>query len=254
MKKLIDGIKKYLPTILVMIGLVTIYFIISKYELLSPFLFPPISAIVKSFLDSVPTMLLNMLYTFRLLIPSVLLSLLIGLFIGLALGMNKRLREILSPILYGFSVVPAILMSPFALLLAPSFYAASMFMVIYNTIWGTLFATINGVMTIDKRYLEAADTLEIYGLKRLVKVILPAASPTILTGFISSLRGSFTILVFAEMYGSEYGLGYYVKKNAEYGLYNHVWAGFIFMAIILVIVMKVFEGIKNKALYWTIDQ
>lgn len=254
MERIDSWAKKFVPPFIIWLVLVTIYYVISEYELFSPFLFPSISAIIQSFFENFPTMLLNMVSTFRLLIPSVLLSLVIGLLIGVPLGMSKRLRQIFSPVLYAFSVIPAILMSPFVLLLAPSFYAASVFMVVYNTFWGTVFASINGVMTIDKRYLDAADTLEIKGFKRLINVILPAASPTILTGFVSSLRSSFTILVFAEMYGAEYGLGYYVKKNAEYGLYNHVWAGFIFMAIILVIVMKVFEGIKDKLLAWTIDQ
>lgn len=246
-------IMKYLPTTLVILVLILIYYIVTKNELASPFLFPPIESIVKSFEENWETMILNMLSTFKLLLPSVFLSLIIGTAIGTLMGLNKKLRATFSPILYAFSVIPAILMSPFALLLAPTFYAASVFMIVYNTLWATLFATMNGIITVNSAYLDVADTLEIKGMERLFKVILPAASPTVLNGFVSSLRGSFTILVFAEMYGSEYGLGYFIKKNAEYGMYHNVWAGFIFMAIILVIIMKVFEKIRDRALYWTMD-
>ncbi|MDE7037932.1 MAG: ABC transporter permease, partial [Lachnospiraceae bacterium] len=77
--------------------------------------------------------------------------------------------------------------------------------------------------------------------------------PSILSGFVTSLRGSFVVLVYAEMYGAKYGMGFYVKKYAEYGLYSEAWSGFVFMVIVLVIVMQIFERIKNYMLKWTIN-
>lgn len=91
-------------------------------------------------------------------------------------------------------------------------------LIVYNIVWATLFATITGIMTIDKRYLDKAATLELKGMKRITKVILPAASPSILAGFVNSLRSSFVMLVYAEMYGAGEGMGYFVKKYAELGI------------------------------------
>ncbi len=48
-------------------------------------------------------------------------------------------------------------------------------------------------------------------------------------------------------------MGFYVKKYAEYGLYAEAWSGFIFMVVVLVIVMQIFERIKNYMLKWTIN-
>ena len=93
------------------------------------------------------------------------------------------------------------------------YYQLPYFLVVYNIVWATLFATITGIMTIDKRYLDKAATLELTGVKRFMKVILPAASPSILAGFVNSLRSSFVMLVFAEMYGGGSGMGYFVKKE-----------------------------------------
>ena len=47
-------------------------------------------------------------------------------------------------------------------------------------------------------------------------------------------------------------MGFFVKKYAEFGLYNNTWAGFVFMVVVLVIVMQIFEKIKNRMLKWTI--
>ena len=152
-----------------------------------------------------------------------------------------------------FSVVPAILLSPFVLLIAPNMFVASIVLIVYSTVWATLFATITGIQTIDKSYLDKAATQELKGFEKSFKVILPAASPTILSGFVNSQRNTFIMLVYAEMYGAQYGMGYYVKKFADFGMYNKVWLGFVFMVIVMVIVMQLFEKLKDRLLKWTIN-
>ena len=253
MDKVISFFKKYWITIFIYIGLVVLYKIIADNKLVDAFLFPPVDSIIEAFQENKGLMLTNMLYSFQPMIPSIIIAVAIALTVGTVLGMNQRIREVLHPVIYTISVVPSILLSPFALLLAPNFRSASLFLVVYGTIWSTLFATITGIQTIDKRYLDNAATLELRGLQKFFRVILPAASPSILGGFVNSLRGSFVILVYAEMYGAKYGMGFFVKKYSEYGLYSETWCGFIFMVAVLVIVMQIFERVKSHLLKWTIN-
>ena len=253
MDKVISFFKKYWITIFIYIGLVVLYKIIADNKLVDAFLFPPVDSIIETFQENKGLMLTNMLYSFQLMIPSIIIAVAIALTVGTVLGMNQRIREVLHPVIYTISVVPSILLSPFALLLAPNFRSASLFLVVYGTIWSTLFATIIGIQTIDKRYLDNAATLELRGLQKFFRVILPAASPSILGGFVNSLRGSFVILVYAEMYGAKYGMGFFVKKYSEYGLYSETWCGFIFMVAVLVIVMQIFERVKSNIFKWTIN-
>lgn len=235
------------------LGIGLLYYYATENNLVNPFLFPKVSAIVKAFSKNQDIMLLNLISSLGMMIPSVIISLAIALTLGIILGRNAILREILHPILYIFSVVPSILLSPFVLLLAPDFWTASVFLIVYSTVWSTLFATVTGIMTIDKRYLDKADVLELRGMKRIIKVILPAASPSILSGFVNSLRNTFVMLVYAEMYGSRYGMGFFVKKYTDFSLYDHAWGGFLFMVLVLVIVMQFFDRLKEYLLRWTID-
>ena len=253
MKKPAAFIKKYWITFCIFSGLVLLYVYVTEQKLVNPYLFPSTDAIKQAFISSRGMMAGNMIASFKLLIPSVTVSLLIALFLGTIMGMNTRVREVLYPVIYASSVIPSILLSPFVLLMAPSLFSASVFLIVYNIMWATLFATITGIMTIDKRYLDKAATLELRGFKRLIKVILPAASPSILAGFVNSLRSSFVMLVFAEMYGAGQGMGYFVKKYAELGIFANTWVGFVFMVIVLVIVMQIFEMLKKHLLKWTID-
>ena len=246
-------VKKYWITVCIFLGLVLLYIFVTEKGLVNPYLFPSTDAIKEAFIASRGMMLGNMTASFKLLIPSIIISLIVALLLGTVMGMSARIREILHPVIYAFSVIPSILLSPFVLLMAPSLFSASVFLIVYNIVWATLFATITGIMTIDKRYLDKAATLELKGFKRLVKVILPAASPSILAGFVNSLRSSFVMLVFAEMYGAGEGMGYFVKKYAELGIFANTWVGFVFMVIVLVIVMQIFEVLKKHLLKWTMD-
>lgn len=253
MVKLKAFFKKYWMTICIYAFLVALYIFSTETGRANPFLFPKAEAIAEAFRNNKGLMLINLFSSLKLMIPSIALALAIALTVGTFLGMNSRARDALHPVIYAFSVIPSILLSPFVLLMAPNFNVASVFLIVYGTLWSTLFATITGIMTIDKRYLDKAACLELHGIKKLFKVILPAASPSILAGFVNSLRSTFVMLAYAEMYGAQYGMGYFVKKYAEFGMYANTWCGFIFMVIVLVIVMQFFEKLKKYLLKWTIN-
>lgn len=243
--------KKYGAAALIFAFLGLLYYLLTENGLVDPFLFPTVDAIAKAFAKNEDVMLPNLIASLEMMIPSIALSLIIALFLGTLLGASATLRAALHPLLYTLSVVPAILMSPFVLLLAPNFWLASVFLIVYSTVWSTLFATITGIQAIDRRYLDKAAVLGLRGFRLLTKVILPAASPSILAGFVNSLRNTFVMLVYAEMYGSQFGLGFFVKKYTDFSLYDHAWGGFLFMVLVLIVVTQIFERIKDHLLRWT---
>ena len=251
MNKVGNNVIKYSITFFIFLLLIFIYYYTTENNIANPYFFPKISKIMKAFNDSKDQMLENLIASFKLVIPSIFVSLIVGIGIGTIMGLNEWVRDSLHPIIYAFSVIPSILLSPFVLFLSPNITIASIILIVYNTLWATLFATITGIMTIDKRYLDKSKTLQLNGFKKFFRVILPAASPSIVAGFINSLRSTFVMLVFAEMYGAQSGMGYFVRINSEYGLYDKVWCGFIFLVIVLVIVMQLFELLKKYILRWT---
>ena len=230
MRKVLKFIKDYWITGCIYLAMFLGYKYIADNQLFGGYLFPAVSKVANSFKENIGTLFMNMFYSFQLMIPAIIIAVVIAIVGGTILGMSKKIRKVVHPVVYSISVIPSILMSPFALLMAPSF-----------------------IMTIDKVYLDKAKTLELNPVEKMFQVILPAAMPSIMSGFITSLRGSFVVLVYAEMYGAKFGMGFYVKKFAEYGLYSEAWSGFIFMVVVLVIVMQIFEKMKNRILRWTIN-
>ena len=245
-------IKRYIVTILIIISVILIYDYLTKNGLINEFVFVTIDEIISSFHEFGSDMFKNMFASFSILFPSLFVGTVIAVTIGTILGAHRKIEIALSPIVSACSVVPSILLSPIAIQVAPSFRSAAVGMLIYNIIWPILIATISGIQTINSSYIDIADTLELKKTEKLFRVMFPAAMSTILSGFTTSLINSFIILTFVEMYGSDAGIGYFIKYYSLLGVYKHVWSGFIFLMIVLVLVKEIYERIKRRILYWTL--
>ena len=73
-----------------------------------------------------------------------------------------------------------------------------------------LINTAFGVATVRREWLNVARTLEVGRLRTALRVILPAAAPTILTGMRISIGIAWLVIVAAEMLVGGTGIGYFV--------------------------------------------
>ncbi|EHQ88738.1 ABC transporter permease [Desulfosporosinus youngiae] len=251
MKKLIEN---RLGIALILSGLVIAYELLTDvFGILDPFLFRGLSEVMPVFGTHYGMLLKGLVSSLGLLVPAYVLATFSGISLGVLIGLKKPLRKNITPFINAFSAVPAPLLTPFAIHIFPSFKAASIFIIFLGAFWPTLGTTVNAVMTIDKRYLENAATLEIGEGEKLFRVILPAASPTILSGCTIALKFSFVMLVVAEMFGATSGMGYFVQYYSDFARFDLVIAGFIFMSLVLVGIMYLFDIMKVRMLRWTIN-
>ena len=188
-----------------------------------------------------------------LLIWAYMLALIFGIGLGALVGSKKLIRKNVAPYINAFSAIPVTLLTPYAINLFPSFRIASIFIIFLGCFWIILGSTTHAVMTIDRRYLENAATLEIPPVQRLFRIVLPAASPAIFTGCNIALKMAFTLLAVAEMFGVTSGMGYFIQYYSDFGRFDLVAVGFIFMAIVLLAILYVFDTIRARITHWTIN-
>ena len=129
MSKIKKSIIKYSITLAIIIVLIAIYVYTTENGIANPYFFPKVSKIKKAFDDSKGLMLENLIASFKLVIPSIIISLIFGIGIGTAMGLNEWVRDSLHPIIYAFSVIPSILLSPFVLFLSPNITIASIILI-----------------------------------------------------------------------------------------------------------------------------
>lgn len=223
------------------------------FGVLDPFLFAGLHKIIPAFTQHFGKLMEGLWSSLLLLVPAYFLAVVCGIGLGVVIGLMPTLRKNLTPHINGLSAIPVTLITPFAIHIFTSFYSASVFIIFLGAFWPILGTTVSGVVTIDKRYLENAATLEITGFEKMFRIILPAAAPTIFAGCSIALKFSFILLTVSEMFGATSGMGYFVQYYSDFARFDMVIAGFIFMAVILVAIMWIFDLIKNRALAWTLN-
>ncbi len=87
---------------------------------------------------------------------------------------------------------------------------SSIFVITICSIWPMLINTAHGVASVKREWLNVARTLEVYGLRRALHVVLPAAAPTIVTGMRISMGIAWLVIVAAEMLVGGTGIGTFV--------------------------------------------
>jgi nitrate/nitrite transport system permease protein len=84
------------------------------------------------------------------------------------------------------------------------------FVIFICSLWPMLINTAFGVGSVRREWLNVARTLEVGPMRRALRVILPAAAPTIMTGMRISIGIAWLVIVAAEMLVGGTGIGYFV--------------------------------------------
>lgn len=247
--------KYYLMTVAIVILTVLLYMFFTQVViLLDPMLFPKISLIGKAFIESLPKLFESLVSSCKLLIPGFGFALISGIIIGVLLGVNPTANKVLKPIIFALNPIPPSMLTPYLLAIMPTFYWSSVSVIFIGCFWPILGATLSGIIMIDQKYLDYGKMVELRGIKKLFYILLPAAAPSILSGVKTALNFAFILLAIAEMFATNSGLGYFIQYYADFSDYARVISGIIFMGLFIILIMIAFEKIRNKILFWTLNE
>jgi NitT/TauT family transport system permease protein len=140
----------------------------------------------------------------------------IGPLLGLALGgWFPRLRQALEPLMEFFSQANPVVLFHVVLLFLGIGESAKVFLIAWLCIWPIAFASIAGVTSVDPELLRAARAFCLSRPALFVRVVVPAALPSIFTALRLAAGQSFIMLIAAEMMGASSGLGWLVVQSQE---------------------------------------
>lgn len=132
----------------------------------------------------------------------------IALLLGLVMGYSRTVERNLDPIVETFRPIAPIALLPLAILWFGTGTPASVFVVGYAAFFPMIVNTIHGVKGVDRRMVQAAQTMGLGRWKILWAVIVPAALPAIFVGARLAMGSSWLSIVAAELaVGSRSGGG-----------------------------------------------
>lgn len=128
--------------------------------------------------------------------------------LGVFLGLNKVLFRAVNPFIQILKPISPLAWMPLMLYTVKDPKWTAILVVFMAAVWPTLATTAFGVSGLRKDYLHVASILQLSWFKRLFKVILPGAAPTIINGLRISFGSALVAVVPAEMLLGELGVGY----------------------------------------------
>lgn len=218
---------------------------------LDPVLFPGWGVILPEMAGAAGELARGLWFSMRLLVPALASAILVGIAVGLLVGLHPRLKLVIMPVFRALNPIPPTMLIPYAIAILPSFWLSSAAIIFIGVFWPVLMSTIHGIAILEPRWLDNARCLQLSGRKLIFKVILPGAMPQILAGISSGLIFSFILLTVAEMFGAKAGLGFYVQYYADFAEYGRVLGGILYMSLIVIAIMTLFDCLQRRILHWT---
>jgi ABC-type nitrate/sulfonate/bicarbonate transport system permease component len=121
---------------------------------------------------------------------------------------------------------------------------------VYASLWPILINTIDGVRHIEPTLIDTARTFRLSRRLILSRVILPAASPHIMTGLRISLSIALILVTTAEMIAGSRGLGFFILDQERSFNSANMYAGIIVVAALGYGLNRLFLLLEGMALRW----
>jgi len=228
----------------------------------NPLLFPTFTDTVIAWWEGIASGVIpqRLGVTLRMLVMGYSIGLVLaGLFVTLAIS-TRIGADLLSTLTSMFNPLPAIAMLPLALLWFGLGQPAIVFTIVNSVLWAVALNTQAGCLAVSPTLRMAGQTFGLKGFRYVVKVLMPAAFPAILSGLKIGWAFAWRTLIAAELVfgvsSGRGGLGWFIFENRNLLDTASVFAGLLtVMAVGLFVESLIFRTIEvNTIRRWGMQQ
>jgi ABC-type nitrate/sulfonate/bicarbonate transport system permease component len=174
----------------------------------------------------------------------------LGVALGLAIARSRLGSWFFDPIVsFGFPM-PKIAFVPVVVLWLGFHDLTKITMIVVDTVFPIITATIAGLRGVDMQLVWAARNMGASDRELLGQVLLPAALPEILTGLQVALPIAVIVAIIMEMMTGGVGLGAAMVAASRQADSPGVFAGLVEIAVVGVGLIKIMEAVRRRLLSW----
>ncbi|HEX2747410.1 MAG TPA: ABC transporter permease [Verrucomicrobiales bacterium] len=236
--------KRILIASLFFASLVVVWHVLYVMEVYSPVLLPSPVDVGKYLVHALGDgeLLSTGFVTIKRLLLGYAIGCIIGLPVGLLTARSRFLNDTIGVLALGLQTLPSVCWVPLALIWFEEPEHAMQFVVIMGTLWSVLIAVDNGVRNLPPIYARAARTMGSKGMHTLVKVVLPASLPYVISGMKQGWAFAWRSLMAAEIYvpiTTNFGLGHLLHNGRELHRMDQVIGVMVIIVIIGLLADKI---------------
>jgi ABC-type nitrate/sulfonate/bicarbonate transport system permease component len=178
------------------------------------------------------------------------LAMILGVTLGLAMGYYRVLYNLFEPLVEVLRPIPGPAYLPVLVLFVGIGNEMKVVLILLAALFPILLNTYSGVRSIDRVQFDTARTLGLTTFQTFRELVLPAASPQILTGMRISLAISLILAILGEMIVSNDGLGYFTLLAQRTFKVPEMYAGIFTLAAFGYVLNRIFLVLEARLIRW----
>jgi ABC-type nitrate/sulfonate/bicarbonate transport system permease component len=174
----------------------------------------------------------------------------LGVLAGALLGALPTARDYAGAPLLFLRSIPPIAVIPLCIVVLGLGTGMHLTVIVFGCLWPVLLNTLSGVADIEPVQIDVARLNHLGPVARLLRVLLPAASPKIFAGLRVATSIAIVLSVASEMFAGTGGLGGAAIVAQSTFDVTALWAALTVLAFFGVLVNLLFVGVERTALRW----
>jgi NitT/TauT family transport system permease protein len=178
------------------------------------------------------------------------ISLILGVLIGLLMAYSKTWNKVLNPLVYFTYPVPKTALLPVVMLLFGLGDTSKIIIIVLILVFQVIIAVRDAVLNISPETYNPIRSLGASRQQIFRYITFPAILPELLTNLRLSIGTALSILFFAEAYGTQLGIGYYILDAWTRIDYIGMYAGIIVISLFGFILFVLTDMLEEALCKW----
>jgi sulfonate transport system permease protein len=173
-----------------------------------------------------------------------------ALVLGVGAGLSKRFEQFLSPTFDTIRHIPGIAWFPLIVLWLGLGAPAKILVIAKSVFFPVFLNTLQGIRSVDRSYIELAEALTLTRWQLVRKVILPAATPTIMVSLRYAAGLAWALVVVAEGLSGLEGLGFLIFRAQGLLLTDQLLVCMVVIGLVGFAIDRTMYLLQRRVLRW----
>ena len=198
--------------------------------------------------------LINILASLRRMAIGFGVAILVSIPLGLMMGRSRIVAAFFNPLLMVTYPVPKAALMPIIMLWLGVGDVAKMLVIFLGVSLPVIFHSFQGARAVEEKMLWSGAAMGLSAAQRMVRIVLPAALPEILTGCRTGLVLALITMITSEMIARQSGAGNILFNALDMGQYDTVFAMIIIVGAMGICLDAIFERVRARLVRWSEPQ
>ncbi|MDN4986675.1 ABC transporter permease [Bradyrhizobium sp. WYCCWR 13022] len=198
--------------------------------------------------------LINILASLRRMAIGFGIAVLVSIPLGLLMGRSRAVAAFFNPLLMVIYPVPKAALMPIIMLWLGVGDITKTLVIFLGVSLPVIYHGFEGAKAVEEKMLWSGAAMGLSPLQRLVRIVLPAALPEILTGCRTGLVLALITMITSEMIARQSGAGNILFNALDMGQYDTVYAMIIIVGTMGICLDAIFERVRARLVRWSEPQ